>query len=61
MTAPDLTLALTAHNETWVAGPTLESAEQAIARLEADGVTVQAVVALDAASDLTAWFCWLAT
>lgn len=56
MTAPDLTLALTAHNETWVAGPTLESAEQAIARLEADGVTVQAVVALDAASDLTRHF-----
>ncbi|MFN8190326.1 MAG: glycosyltransferase family A protein [Nocardioidaceae bacterium] len=56
MTGVDLTLALTAHNETWVAGPTMESAAQAIARVEADGFTVQAVVAFDAAGELTRQF-----
>ncbi|SLN68894.1 glycosyltransferase family A protein [Roseisalinus antarcticus] len=44
---PDLTLALTVHAESLVAGPTLASAEAALARLEAAGYRVERLIGLD--------------
>lgn len=43
----DLTVVLTAHDETLVSGPTLTAAELAIGRAEADGITVERIIALD--------------
>jgi glycosyltransferase involved in cell wall biosynthesis len=57
MTATDLTLVVTAHNETLVCGPTMESADRAVAAARNAGYTVQTVVALDKASEATTeWF-----
>ena len=53
----DLTLVVTAHDETSVCGPTMRSADLAVAAARAAGITVQTVVALDNATDATTeWF-----
>jgi hypothetical protein len=44
---PDICVAITAHSETVVAGPTIASAEAAIALAEAEGLTVERIVGLD--------------
>lgn len=44
---PDLTVAVTAHNEGIVAGPTMASVEAAIACVEAIGLQVERIVGLD--------------
>lgn len=46
-----LTLAITAHSETVVAGPTIHSARAALAPLLARGLTVQLLMGLDSCSD----------
>ena len=51
MSVFDLTLAMTAHAETVVAGPTFFSAEAALAPLEAAGCRVERLIGLDTASD----------
>jgi glycosyltransferase involved in cell wall biosynthesis len=53
MSKPDLTLVVTAHNETLVSGPTMASADVAVAAARAAGYTVQTVIALDRASEAT--------
>jgi glycosyltransferase involved in cell wall biosynthesis len=53
MTSTDLTLVVTAHNETLVCGPTMESADRAVAAAREAGYTVQTIVALDNASEAT--------
>ena len=53
MSGTDLTLIVTAHNETLVSGPTMESADRAVAEARAAGYTVQTVVALDNATEAT--------
>lgn len=53
----DLTLIVTAHDETLVSGPTMRSADLAVAAARARGYTVQQVIALDAATEeTTAYF-----
>lgn len=47
----DLTVAVTAHSETVVAGPTMASAEAAIQAVESAGYRVERLIGLDAASD----------
>lgn len=47
MTAIDLTLALTIHSETTVAGPTIQSAEAAIRAVEANGFHVERLLGFD--------------
>jgi len=49
----DLTLILTAHDETLVCGPTMESADAAVETARAAGHTVQAIIALDRATEAT--------
>jgi hypothetical protein len=49
----DLTLVVTAHDETTVCGPTMRSADLAVAAARAAGLTVQTVVGLDRATDAT--------
>jgi hypothetical protein len=49
----DLTLIVTAHNETVVSGPTMESADLAVAAARDAGHTVQTVIALDNATEAT--------
>lgn len=49
----DLSLVVTAHDETLVAGPTMRSADLAVAAARARGYTVQTVIALDDATDAT--------
>ena len=44
---PDLTVAVTAHNEGIVAGPTITSVEAAITGVEAMGLRVERLVGLD--------------
>jgi hypothetical protein len=44
----DLTVAVTAHDETVVAGPCMSSVAEAIASVEGLGVTVERLIALDA-------------
>lgn len=44
---PDLTVAITAHNESIVAGPMITSVEAAIARVEAKGLSVERLIGLD--------------
>jgi hypothetical protein len=51
MTAPDLTVLVTAHAETLVAGPTMHSAEAAISEATAAGVSVERLLALDTPSE----------
>ncbi|HET7326694.1 MAG TPA: glycosyltransferase family A protein [Nocardioidaceae bacterium] len=53
MTSTDLTLIVTAHNETLVCGPTMESADVAVEAARAAGYTVQTIVALDNATGET--------
>lgn len=53
----DLTLIVTAHNETVVAGPTMRSAEVAVAAARDRGFSVETIIALDKATDeTTAYF-----
>ncbi len=53
----DLSVIVTAHNETVVCGPTMKSADLAIAAAEAAGHTVQRIIALDNATpDTHAYF-----
>lgn len=47
MTSADLSVVMTAHDETVVSGPTMASAEAAVAAAERAGLTVERVVALD--------------
>lgn len=49
----DLTLIVTAHDETVVAGPTMRSADLAVAAARQHGYTVQPIIALDKATDAT--------
>jgi glycosyltransferase involved in cell wall biosynthesis len=49
----DLTLIVTAHDETVVAGPTMRSADLAVAAARERGYTVQPIIALDAPTDAT--------
>lgn len=49
----DLTLIVTAHDETVVAGPTMRSADLAVAAARERGFTVQPIIALDAATEAT--------
>ena len=53
----DLSVILTAHDETLVCGPTITSANAAVAAAEAAGITVERIVALDNATPETrAWY-----
>ena len=49
----DLTVVVTAHNETTVSGPTMRAADLAVAEARARGITVQTIIGLDAATDET--------
>ena len=49
----DLTLIVTAHDETVVAGPTMRSAELAVAAARELGYSVEPIIALDAATEAT--------
>jgi hypothetical protein len=49
----DLTLVVTAHNETAVCGPTMRSADLAVAAARAAGITVQTIIGLDHATPAT--------
>jgi glycosyltransferase involved in cell wall biosynthesis len=49
----DLTLIVTAHDETVVAGPTMRSADIAVEAARDRGYTVQAIIALDAPTEAT--------
>ncbi len=51
MTSPHLTVAITAHDETLVAGPSVRSAELAIAAAEQAGFTVERLIGLDKPTD----------
>ncbi|MEZ0578841.1 glycosyltransferase [Nocardioides sp. MH1] len=51
--APDVSLVVTAHSETVVCGPTMRSADLAVAAARAQGYEVETVIALDVASDET--------
>jgi hypothetical protein len=53
MTSTDLTVFVTAHNETLVCGPTMTSADIAVEAARAAGFSVQTVVALDNATEAT--------
>src|SRR5215211_36723 len=53
MTNIDLTLVVTAHDETLVCGPTMRSADLAVAEARARGYTVETIVALDKATPKT--------
>jgi dipeptidyl aminopeptidase/acylaminoacyl peptidase len=53
MTGTDLTLIVTAHGETLVSGPTMESADVAVEAARAAGYSVQTIVALDKATQAT--------
>jgi hypothetical protein len=49
----DLTLIVTAHNETAVCGPTMRSADLAVEAARARGYDVQTIIGLDAATEAT--------
>ena len=49
----DLTLVVTAHDETAVCGPTMRAADLAVEQARSRGYTVQTVIGLDAASEAT--------
>jgi len=51
MSSIDLTLAVTAHGETVIAGPTMRSAEDAIGQVEAVGFRVELLIGLDSPTD----------
>jgi len=50
----DLTLVMTAHDETTVAGPTMRSADLAVETARTRGLTVQTILGLDAPTEETA-------
>jgi hypothetical protein len=50
----DLTVVVTAHDETTVSGPTMRSADLAILRAQERGYVVQRIIGLDAPSEATA-------
>jgi glycosyltransferase involved in cell wall biosynthesis len=50
----DLTLVVTAHDESVVSGPTMRSADLAVEAARARGYTVQQIIALDAPTEATA-------
>ncbi len=53
----DLTLIVTAHDETLVCGPTMTAADLAVAAARDAGFAVQTIVALDNATEATTeWF-----
>ena len=54
MTGTDLTVVVTVHNETLVCGPTMTSADLAVAAAREAGCSVQTIVALDNATEATA-------
>ncbi len=57
MSGTDLTLIVTAHSETLVSGPTMASADLAVAAARDAGYTVQTIIALDQATESTReWF-----
>jgi glycosyltransferase involved in cell wall biosynthesis len=47
MSATDLSLVVTVHSETLVCGPTMESAERAVAAARTSGHSVELIIALD--------------
>lgn len=47
----ELSLIVTAHDETIVCGPTMKSADLAVAAAEAAGISVERIIALDAATE----------
>ena len=49
----DLALVVTAHDETAVSGPTMRSADRAVAAARDAGLSVQTILALDAATEAT--------
>ena len=53
MSEVDLTLIVTVHDETLVSGPTMRSADLAVAAAREAGFTVQTIVALDRATEAT--------
>lgn len=53
MTAPDLSVVVTAHSETVVCGPTMRSADLAVEAARARGHVVETAIALDGATDET--------
>jgi hypothetical protein len=53
MTSTDLSLIVTAHDETLVSGPTMKSADMAVEAARAAGYTVQTIIALDKATEST--------
>lgn len=53
MSTPDVTVVVTAHNESAVCGPTMRSAEAAIAAARDAGLSVEPIIALDAATEST--------
>jgi hypothetical protein len=53
MAEPDISVIVTAHAEGVLLGATLRSAEAAIARAEADGLTCERLLGLDAATETT--------
>jgi glycosyltransferase involved in cell wall biosynthesis len=57
MSSADLTVLITVHNETLVCGPTMESADRAVAAARAASYSVQTIIALDnATEETTAYF-----
>jgi len=52
-TTVDLSVVVTVHSETLVCGPTMDSAERAVAAARAAGHTVQPIIALDNPTDAT--------
>lgn len=53
MSTPDVTVVVTAHDESAVCGPTMRSAEAAIAAARDAGLVVEQIVSLDAPSETT--------
>ncbi|MBO0729441.1 MAG: glycosyltransferase family 2 protein [Acidimicrobiaceae bacterium] len=53
MSDVDLTLIVTAHDETLICGPTMESADIAVEAARAAGYTVRTIIALDRATEAT--------
>ena len=49
----DLSLVVTAHDETSVSGPTMRSADLAVEAARSAGITVQTIICLDRATDST--------
>ena len=52
----DLTVIVTAHDETAVCGPTMRSADLAVEAARARGITVQTIIGLDAPTEATSTY-----